>query len=127
MLQTHNEIVGFFFLFFVVTLRFFVFVSAFFSFCFVFFFFSQFLVPFQIQKRCRQLTHSRMWECTQSNIVFFLRKIRCYGYDHFETDVQRATARILAKISYSSILGVEITVFEVLELFVCTSTELKFL
>lgn len=38
MLQTHNEIVGFFFLFFVVALRFFLFVSAFFSFCFVFFF-----------------------------------------------------------------------------------------
>lgn len=64
---------------------------------------------------------------TKQYCIFFLRKIRCYGYDHFEMDVQRATARILAKISYSSILGVEITVFEVLEVFVCTSTELKFL
>lgn len=73
MLQTHNEIV-FFFSFVRSSLEFFVFVSAFFSFCF-FFFFCSFWFLFNYRKGVVNFnTHSRMWECTQSNIVFFYGK-----------------------------------------------------
>ena len=129
MLQTHNEIVGFFSLFFAVALRFFLFVSAFFFVLFRFFF-SQFLVPFQIQKRCRQLTHSRIWECTQSNTVFFFffaenTMLRLGPFWNGSSKGNSPNFRVNIVQFYSR--GGDNGIFEVLELFVCTSTELKFL